>query len=294
MYTWPEIFFFAAFVSQIMLISFYVPRKILSRISYVFKNYPAEDYPKLYPKPMESYLLGRWAFHMANRVIFILGFVILGAMLFWVDHSSFADDGYISEAWPMGYGFIQFLPLIVLELSEFSQLRLMKRVNETSKRTAVLSRRNLFEFASPRLVTTAGTLICAAFMFDWYAYSSVPEVNSDTLQRMITLIGTNLFFAAMGAWQLYGKKPNPHLSSDDRSTQIGANLRSLLYISIAMSFFFIAATADDLYNLDYLDALKTSIYLQAITIVSVGSLLKAMNLKDMNFEVYKDADSAVR
>ena len=52
----PEhIFFHLVFLSQILLISFYYPRKILNRMRYVFETYPPSTYPKLYPKPIEYY-----------------------------------------------------------------------------------------------------------------------------------------------------------------------------------------------------------------------------------------------
>ena len=44
-----HILFYALFLSQIILISYYYPKQIIKRIDGVLKNYPPEDYPKLYP-----------------------------------------------------------------------------------------------------------------------------------------------------------------------------------------------------------------------------------------------------
>ena len=47
--------FHVVFLGQVLLISFYFPRKMLSRMRYVFETYPPSTYPKLYPKPVEYY-----------------------------------------------------------------------------------------------------------------------------------------------------------------------------------------------------------------------------------------------
>lgn len=57
----------------------------------VLETYPPSTYPKLYPKPIEYYKRGQWGFKLASRIIMVLGFVILFAVMFLVDHSTFAD-----------------------------------------------------------------------------------------------------------------------------------------------------------------------------------------------------------
>ena len=58
----------------------------------------ASEYPRLYPKPIENYKIGHWAFKMVNRGIAVLGLIILYLIVNVVDHSTFADDCFISEA----------------------------------------------------------------------------------------------------------------------------------------------------------------------------------------------------
>jgi len=48
-----------AFLGQIFLISYYYPEKILARMDYVRATYPPSQYPRLYPKPIEYYTVGR-------------------------------------------------------------------------------------------------------------------------------------------------------------------------------------------------------------------------------------------
>jgi hypothetical protein len=281
--------FYIAFLSQIFLLSYYFPKKILSRTQYVMDTYPPSQYPRLYPKPIEYYRLGQLGFKYVTRFIAVLGFVILYAIMFLVDHSTFADDGFISEAWPAGYGVIQFLPLMVLEFSEFGQYKMMRKANVATTRTADLRRRGLFDVVSPVLVVLAVSLIAVTILVDLYVHQFIIEWGHDTVERAITLTVTNLLLAGLGAWLLYGKKLNPHQSPDDRNKQISTNLQSFLYVSIAMSVFFMTQAADDVYNLDFLDATLMTIYFQAIAYLSLGHGLRKQKLENIDFEGYKDS-----
>ena len=79
-----------------------------------------------------------------------------------VDHATFADDGYISEAFPAVYGMIQFLPLMALEISEFNQFKLMLQAKVSTTRTADLCRRGLFDFVSPKLFFSLHSFLYAS------------------------------------------------------------------------------------------------------------------------------------
>ena len=287
-----NILFYFVFLSQILLISFYIPGKILGRMKSVLEMYPPSNYPKLYPKSVEYYKIGQWGFKVVNRLILLLSFIVLFLIAFVVDHASFADDGYISEAWPAGYGMIQFLPLIALEFLEFSQFRLMRKANSGTTRKAEL-RRRLFDFVSPTVVGVAAFLYLAAILFDLYVHDFIFQWGHDTIQRAMVMTATNGFLAAMGAWHLYGRKLDPHQAFDDRAKQITAILKSMLYVSMAISVFFMMAAADDVFAMDFLDAPLLSLYFQVIVFVSVGHVLRTLRVEEMNFEVYKEDVSAI-
>ncbi len=102
------------------------------------------------------------------------------------------------------------------------------------------------------------------------------------------LTGTNIFLAAFGAWHLYGRKLDPHQAFGDRAKQITANLKSLLFVSMAMSVFFMTTAADDIWDLDFLDASLLSLYFQVIAFLSIGHVLRTLRVGDMDFEVYKE------
>ena len=248
MATWSNVLFYLLFLSQIFLISYYLSNKLLGRMKSALATYPPLEYPKLYPKPLEYYIIRQWAFKMANRFILLLGFVVLLLIIFVVDHANFADDGFISEAWPAVYGMIQFVPLMILELSSFSQLKLMRKVNSGKTRKAELHRRSIFNYISPGVLGLTLFLYFAAIILDLYVHDFVIQWGHDTVQRAMVLTGTNIFMAIIVGWGIYGPKQDPHQALVDRAKQASANLQAMLYVSMAMSLFFMTAAIDDVYS----------------------------------------------
>ncbi len=291
MLTSSNVIFYIAFLGQIFLVSYYFPGKILARIKFVRETYPPEQYPRLYPKQENQFAVGFQRYKLISRIIFGLGFVILFMVMFVVDQATFADDGYVSEAFPAVYGMIQFLPLVALEISEFKQFKLMRQANVSPTRTADLRRRGLFDLVSPRLFFLALTVLLGAIVFDLYVHDFDFSTGRDSIQRMLVLVATNLLLVVLAAWLMYGKKQNPHQSADDRIKHIGVALHSYLYVSMALSVFWMTQAADDLYDLAFLDATIMSVYFQVIALLSIGTLLRNMKLGDTNFEVYRDSSA---
>ena len=285
---WSNNLFYIAFLGQIFLLSYYFPNKVLARMQYVLASYPPETYPKLYPRPVEHYKLAHLAFKYASRFILLLGFLILFTVMFWVDHSTFADDGFISEAWPAAYGMIQFLPLMAVEFSELSHFKQMRNANSASRRTAELRRRGLTDFVSPGLLSMAILLFAGAILFDLYVHDFAVTWGHDTVQRALVLSATNGLLAIVGAWNLYGRKLDPHQSAENRFQRISINVKSLLCVSMVLSVFIAVTAADDMYKLDFLDAAIMSIYFQAIAYFSLGYTLRSIKLDAIDFDVYKN------
>lgn len=285
---WSNNLFYIAFLGQIFLLSYYFPNKVLARMQYVLASYPPETYPKLYPRPVEHYKLAHLAFKYASRFILLLGFLILFTVMFWLDHSTFADDGFISEAWPAAYGMIQFLPLMAVEFSELSHFKQMRNANSASRRTAELRRRGLTDFVSPGLLSMAILLFAGAILFDLYVHDFAVTWGHDTVQRALVLSATNGLLAIVGAWNLYGRKLDPHQSAENRFQRISINVKSLLCVSMVLSVFIAVTAADDMYKLDFLDAAIMSIYFQAIAYFSLGYTLRSIKLDAIDFDVYKN------
>lgn len=288
-----DILFYIIFLGQIFLISYYFPRQLHARMKSVLESYPPSEYPRLYPSSVGFYSMRHSVFKMANRFIFILGFILLFLIMFVIDHAGFAEDGYISEAFPAVYGMIQFVPLVFLDFLGFRQFKQMREENRSKTRSTELHRRRLFDYVSPTLVGMTILVYLGSIFFDFYMHDFIFQWGHDTVQRTLVLTGTSVFLLAFGAWLLYGRKQDPHQSFADRTKQISANLKSMCFVSIAMGIFFMTTAADDIYELDFLDASLLSLYFQVIAFMSIGHILRSLRVEDINFEVYKDELGAI-
>lgn len=282
--TWTDLLFYCAFLSQIFLISFYLPERLLRRMTRVIENYPPEEYPKLYPSSIEYYKIGQRGFKVLSRCIFGLGFLILFA-IYKFDQGAAPDDDFISETWPAVYGIIQFIPLVLLELTSFSQFKLMRAANQTTVRKADLRRRTLFDAVSPTLLVSTFVLFFAASLLELYANNFALEWKS--FERSTWLVICNLFMASIGAWTLYGRKQDPHQATVDRDRQVKIALGSLLYCSMALSIFYMTQELGELLGLEYFDATLVSAYLQVVVLLSFGHVLRSLRIEDINFDVYR-------
>ena len=287
MNTWANNLFYIVFLGQIILTSYWIPKMILSRMSALLEKYPPSSHPKLYPKPIERYRIGQASFKWANRVIFLLGFVVLFGV-YKLDHGTIADDGYISEAWPAAYGMIQFLPLMALELMGFRQFKLMREANTSRTRRAELRPRRLKDYISPGLLALAVAMFLGVIGLDLAANDFSLSWGSDALQRDLVMAVTNGLLLGMGVWYLHGRKQDPYQATDDRTRQIRVQLSSLMLVSTVLSLFLMFQTADDLFDLDYLDAPLMSLYFQACVVLSIGFVMRSLSDHDIDFDVYTD------
>lgn len=282
--TWTDLLFYCTFVSQIFVISFYFPERLLRRMKRVIENYPPEVYPKLYPRSIEYYKIEHRAFKVLCRCIFGLGFLIL-FVIFKFDQSTVSEDGFISKAWPGLYGIIQFIPLVLLGFKEVSQFKLMRMANQTTVRKADLRRRTLFDAVSPTLLVSTFALFLAVGLLELYTNGFALEWKS--FERSAWLVICNLFMASIGAGKLYGRKQDPHQATADRDREVKISLHSLFYVSMALSIFYMILALNELFGLDYLDATLVSAYMQVIMFLSIGHVLRFLRIEEINFDVYK-------
>lgn len=76
-----SILFCFVFLSQVLLISWFYPRRIISKSRYALQNFPPSLYPKAYTHPPEEF--ERWRRNIArvNLVIVAAGLLIIGLIL---------------------------------------------------------------------------------------------------------------------------------------------------------------------------------------------------------------------
>ena len=222
--------FYFVFLSQVLLISFYNPRNILSRMRYVFETYPPSTYPKRYPKPIEYYKKAQRTSRIMNHIILLAGMILI-AMLLAISRSGEWD--HVIAQW---YFLVQFFPVMLLDLSSLKEFKLMRNANSRTTRKAELHPRRLFDFISPAIIGLAIFVYIAfillvlyirQFEFQWFG----------GYWNIVIVAAFNLFFAGIIFWYMYGKKLNPHQAYEDRIRHIEIIVKLLVFLSIAATMF---------------------------------------------------------
>jgi len=278
-----HILFYALFLSQIILISYYYPTQIIKRIESVIKSFPPENYPKLYPESIEKVIAAKVRYQLLNQIIIVIGLILMGVYAFM--SKDYDGDQKFAEGLPLMFGMVQFIPFMMIEISGFRQFKLMRKANKSTSRTAGLTPRKLFDYVSPISVITAIILIFGYVLFDLYIHNF--NFTGDIIIKIITLSLVHALFIALAIGQLSGKRLDPHQAVKDRSQQAGFSLQSMVAVSMLVSLFFIANSAVDFFQLGYLEILINSIYFQVIAFCGIGGMLRTIRLDNTNFDVYK-------
>ena len=278
-----NILFYIVFLSQIILISYYYPKKILQRLKYIFDTYIPSEYPKLYPKPIEHYKKMSRYFHISNQSILILGLILLLSIIYFNDSSHWK----IIETISFSYFFIQVIPIFLIEVIGFSYFKLMRKMNLQSIRKAKLKPRRLFDYVSPVFVLVAilSNILCIVFFYNLHVFQF--QISNDTIVIVIALLLSNAVYSITIYWNLYGKKLDPHRATKDRSNQIETTIKSLVSMSFGASLFIMITEGIDQYNLDFLEPVMMSLYLQFVIFIGLGYMLRTFKIKNIDFRVYK-------
>ncbi len=264
---------------------------------YVTETYPPSKYPKLYPqlsmKYKEAYAdeaaqSGPRTYRRINFCILLVGFILIGVALL----AGFSPLGEGEEVILVLYTFLQFAPLILMEVSEIKLFKLMRKANLDSTRKADLLPRRFFDFISPVTFSLAALLLIVYMSFLLYINDYEVSWDNGVLIMLVTIIAVHLYFAAIIKWQVFGKKINPYLANKDRLNHMKTIVKTSVYTSIAMSVFFMALAVMDEFDMHYLQALLLSLYFQALAIFGIGTMLRTSRIETMDFEVYRKDPSA--
>ena len=194
----------------------------------------------------------------------------------------------MSEVIPVIYFAIQLIPFMLLEYSGFSYLKLMRKADSGNLRSADLVPRKITHFISPIYLTIAVLLIFVCLAFFTTVNGFELSFANDTFIILLALILSNGLYAIIIYKRMYGKKLDPHQSSEDRMRYIGVTIRSLVFLSIGASIFLVVIEAVDQYESFFLPAIVMSLYLQFVIVAGLGIVLRVMDLDKLNFEVYRD------
>ncbi len=273
--------FHFVFLCQVLLVSFYLPRVILRRMKYVLETYPPSTHPKLYPRPVEYYEGARRKYRITNLLILLAGFLLLAVLLVY------PRSGKWDHVIALWYFFVQFLPVMLLDVSSLREFRLMRSVSSRTTRRAELRPRRLFDFVSPTMIGVAIITYLAfvvlvvyirQFDFPWFG----GYVN------IVVVTMANLGFAGVIFRSIYGKKLNPHQAHEDRMRYIGTMVQILVFLSIAGTMLIALTIVLAALDLRSVQPIAQSVYFQLLAVIS----FRAYRIDFNDFEVYRE-DPAV-
>lgn len=275
-----QMLFYLVFSSQVLLISFYFPRKILGRVKHVVEKYPPSAYPRLYPVSLDVAKKAQRTFWSMNLFALLAGIalVLVGLFLPTEEMLNWDSDSVLTI-----YVLLQYSPMIIANAAGFTYLNLMRKADSRTTRKAELRRRNLFDFVSPAVLGLAIfayvgfvllILYVRQFEFPWFGgYSNIAVIT-----------GVNLVFAGIIARNLYGKKQDPYQAYEDRTRQIGITLRGLVWTSILATGFVALSIGLAASDLRHLQPISVSLYFQVLALIT----FRATRIDDVNFEVYRE------
>ena len=272
--------FYALFVSQMLTVYVCFPRRILSRVRYVIKEYPPSTHPKLYPVPVEVVEKRLTIYRMMNLVVLFAGFALVIRGLSAPSEEMLNWD---SQSMLSIYFMLQMAPLMLLERSIFKYFRLMRRATPRTIRRAELQPRHLLDFVSPALVGVAIVTYVAVMLLVLYVRQNpFPGFAGDV--NFIYITGTNLFLAVMAIGHIYGKRKDPHQAYEDRLKHIALTVRFLLFSSILANIFLTIMFVLPAFGLRRLDDLFMMLFFHLCVLVGA----QALRIDDMDFDVYKE------
>lgn len=278
-----NILLYIAFVSQIFLLSYYLPSRVVARINYVLKNYSPEEYPKLYPRSVDYFKSRRDFYRNFNNFNILLG---IGVMLLIIPQFEIGEEKGLQMV-PWAYFMVQMVPSMLTEAFSFKQAKLMRQANTDKSRKADLAPRKLFNFVEPKLVFIAVTCFLVFALSISYLYGFDMRVGEKAMSNIMVLSAGNLLFIIIIAWNLRGKKIDPHQAYEDRLRVIETVIKSLVYLSIAMSMFMIIYVAANVYHWEFAMPVMMSLFLQIIAMISMGTPLQTLPINKIDFNVYK-------
>lgn len=269
--------FFFVFLSQILVISFYLPRIMLNQVRYVFETYPPAKYPNLYPEPIEKYERAWRNYRNVNLLILLAGLLLMPVLLVYLRNGEW-DETIVNT-----YFMVQVFPMILIGIGFFKYYKLMRETDSRTTRKADLRPRRLFDFISPTIIGIAIFVYFAFIGFILYVRQfEFPWFGG--YWNIVIVTAGNFFLAGIIFWHLYGKKRDPYQSYEDRIRQMAVIVKQVVFISIAMTMYVVIIVLLASLDLRNLQPTVLSLYLQLVAVIGFQTL----RIDTINFEVYKE------
>jgi hypothetical protein len=288
------ILFCCVFLSQVLLVSWFYPRRVISNSRYVLQNFPPSTHPKAYTHPPEDF--ERWLRNVArlNRVIVVVGLLIIAGLIFGTLAGGW--DGAIITPWSASgewdaaivtpFFIVQVIASVVyMNLSSRKFLKALAKAPPPRVRTTELRRRRLFDFVSPpMLVVAALTNIAFTAFVLYYRRFAFPWFSAGITIAVIAFM--LLMFAVTVVIALRAPKFDPYQAHQDRSNTIKLVVQQALAVCIAVPVLITAKLTIALYDPDLLEAVIASLYCQGVALAMLWPSI-SYRVDQVDFDVYR-------
>jgi len=288
------ILFFIAFLSQVLLISWFYPRRVVGRMRTVLEKYPPSTHPKLYPLPIEYYERRVRNCARVNLAITVAGLLIIAALFFGTFFTEW--DGAIvtpissSGEWDAAivtpFFLVQIAGFTYLQLSGLKHYRAMAKAAPPRMRTTELRPRRFFDFVSPSVIVAVALVNVAFIAFVlYYRRFEFPWFTAAGNISMVLLM--NIMMAVCIGLLLRAKRADFHQAHQDRIALIKVVIRLWMLLSIAGPLgitvvLLVKAFADP----EFLEPVMSSLYVQVIALAMIWPSL-SFRADKIDFDVYR-------
>jgi len=290
--TGEAILFFVVFLSQVLLISWFFPKRRLSRIRYVLENYPPSTHPKLYGKPIEHYERVARNFARLNFAIVVAGLLIIAGLLLGTFATEwdgaivtpFSTSGEWDAAIVTPFVLVQWIPFAYLEISSGSHYRGMAKVAPPRVRTTELRRRRIVDFISPAMLAAAAfTYVAFVAFILWYNRFGFPWFTASWNIAIVT--AGNLAVAVSVAVAVYGRWPNHYQAHQDRLAFMSLLATRALVLVMVAPALIAAQLIVKIFDPEFLEPVIASLWVQAIAALALS--FYNYRVEKIDFDVYK-------
>lgn len=273
--------FCLVFSSQVLLISWFYPRRVIGRGRYVLRNFPPSTHPKLYPYAPEE--LERWLRNIArlNLVIVVAGLSIVAALILGVLGGEWAGRIVVP------FFVVQFV--VALAYMNFSGRKFLLAMAKTPPprvRTTELRRRRLVDFVSPTMLVVAALTNIAFIAFVLYDYWRFGLPAYKTVASIASVVFVLLVFSVTVGIALRAPRVDPYQAEQDRHDVMKLVVQQALAFCSVYPVLFAAWLIVQIFDPDLLEPIIASVFCQGIALASLWPSYR-YRVDKVDFDVYR-------
>lgn len=221
---------------QILMGSVLGPAWLIQRVQQKVASIPADTFAERLPGVDQKTSGQRFAarFRPPNTAIAVIGFLLLAWLLMFVPPTQWKDQSLVLVA--TGYLILQISPLVLLGWKGAVHNKALRISMADVKRKALLQRRRLFDFIAPAVVFIA-ILSYLLFVALVLYIRQHPFPGFGGLTNIYIISATWAFYAIVVYGILYGRKPTPLISQEERLYAMSMGVKVCIYSLIAVTLF---------------------------------------------------------